>query len=140
MKIKTIILLFALLSIFFIPPGCTKNKIKNNDPGPGYLIYPGKAKIVSILPSEETGAPGMYNIFFDFDPEKKGSFPYYIYPEISDKKIKLYHDHRSSFHSNWIKKWNIKVGNIYPALRSERKLSLSGENVYFEILFDMVQQ
>lgn len=140
MKIKTIIVLFVAASISSMLTGCAKNVIKNNDPGNGYLIFPGKAKIVSIAPSLEIGTSGMYNIFFDFFPDESVLFPHYTYPETPDKNIKLYQDHRYSFHGNWIKNWDIKVGNIYPALRSERKEPLSNADVYFEILFDTVQK
>ena len=134
MRKKIIPLFFILLFTAFLVSGCAKKDIKSND---DFKIIPGKARIVSIVPYSGGGEPGMFYVYFDFIPEKADGISAYTYPQVRDKNIKLYQDHRDNFHRNWIKIWNIKEDSFYPALRYERiKSSSSVNNVYFEILFD----
>ena len=134
MRKRIPLLFFIVLIPVFLASGCAKKDIKGNA---DFIIISGKARIVSIVPSSDGGEPGMVNIYFDFIPEKRGQVSSYSYPQVGDKNIKLYQDHRDNFHRNWIKKWDIKEGGLYSALRYER-LNPSGSvaNVYFEILFD----
>jgi hypothetical protein len=123
---------YILLITVLLASSCAKKDIKSNE---DFKIIPGKAKIVSIVPSSDSSEPGMVHVYFDFISKKSAGD--YKYPRIPDKNIKLYQDHRENFHRNWIKKWNIKEGNFYSALRYERVNSSSKiNNVYFEILFD----
>ncbi len=134
MRIRIPFLFFIVLIPVFLASGCAKKEIKGNE---DFKIISGKARIVSIVPSSDAGEPGMMNVFFDFIPEKSGKVTDYKYPQVGDKNIKLYQDHRENFHRNWIKKWDIKEGGLYSALRYERLNPARPEtNVYFEILFD----
>jgi len=141
MKLKFINSVLFSAVIFLMLSGCSSKVVTSADKEPELIYYSGKAKITSIVPSTESPDRGMYHIYYDFTPLNASYQSQYKYPMTSDKNIKLYHDHRESFHMNWIKKWNIKEGNIYPALRLERKINLvSGNNVNFEILLDSPQK
>jgi hypothetical protein len=130
---KILLLFFFVLIPVLLASACAKKDIKSNE---DFKIIPGKARIISIVPSSVSSEPGMFNVYFDFIPEKSAGD--YKYPRIPDKNIKFYQDHRDNFHRNWIKKWNIKEGNLYSALRYERvNPSSKVNNVYFEILFDI---
>ncbi len=141
MKIKVFYYLLFSPVVFLMLSGCSSKVIVPAEKGSEQIYYSGKAKITAIVPSRESSGRDMYHIYYDFTPLKASHLSEYKYPAAGDKNIKLYHDHRESFHMNWIKKWNIKEGNIYPALRSEqKKAALSGNNVNFEILLDSPQE
>ncbi len=141
MKTKVFYYLLISASLFVILPGCSSKVITPVAKEPELIYYSGKAKITAIVPSTESSGRGMYYIYYDFTPLKTSHLSQYKYPATGDNNIKLYHDHRESFHANWIKKWDIKEGNIYPALRLEKKINLvSGNNVSFEILLDSPQE
>ena len=141
MKTKVLYTILISAVLFVILPGCSSKVTAPVDKDSGLIYYSGKAKITAIVPSVESSERGMYHIYYDFTPLNASHPSQYKYPVTGDKNIKLYHDHRESFHANWIKKWNIKTGNIYPALRSEQKnAAASGNNVHFEILLDSPQK
>lgn len=76
-----------------------------------------------------------FEIYFDFVPLKNGK-PAYSEIESTGRMIKLVYDNREIFHKNWIKKWNIKTGNEYPALhritRKENKLNYVTYEIFIE--------
>jgi len=141
MKIKFFYSLLISASLCAVLSGCIGRNAAPADSDPGLIYYSGKAKITAIVPSTESSSKGMYHIYYDFTPLKASHPSQYRHPLTGDRNIKLYHDHRESFHLNWINKWNIKVGNTYPALRSEQKIgAVTGNNVNFEILLDSLQE
>ena len=82
----------------------------------------GKIIITEITEAKENsgGESGYFEIYFDFYPADTRVVEKYLCSECNDKRVKLFYDHRDIFHSNWIKNWNIKTGNAYPAMRHER--------------------
>ena len=140
MKTKVFYTLLVSAVLLVILPGCSSKVAAPVDRDSGLIYYSGKAKITAIVPSTESSERGMYHIYYDFTPLNASHPSQYKHPLTVDTNIKLYHDHRESFHINWINKWNIKVGNSYPALRSEQKnAAATGNNVHFEILLDSPQ-
>lgn len=99
----------------------------------------GKAVIKEIAEAREsTGGSsiGYVVIYFDFipaDPEEKGK---YLCSTCPDKKIKLFYDNRDTFHLNWVKKWNIRPGSEYPAIRHEMIRTDKTSAVSHEVFID----
>ena len=125
-KIYMGILLFAL----FIFASCeTAGKkgdpLRNNPPIPGKeltRVHNGKAVISDIVRSKEN--PGnddssYVEIYFHFIPDNPDAPEDYLCGECPDRQIKLFYDNRESFHTTWVKKWDIKPGKEYHAIRHE---------------------
>ena len=101
-------------------------------------VYNGKAVITDIRPAK-TGSgsdDGNYvEIYYDFVPVKNG-VPVYSEIESSGRMLKLFYDNRDIFHINWVKKWDIKSGNLYPAVRrltkKENKINFVTYEVFIE--------
>jgi hypothetical protein len=91
--------------------------------------FHGKIIITEITESKENsgGESGYSDIYFDFHPVD-------IQAE-KDKHVKLFYDNRDSFHSNWIQKWSIKIGNAYPAIKHER-VSENNKATSYEIFLE----
>jgi len=101
-------------------------------------VYNGKAVITQIRDVAGTSGADDKNyveIYYDFVPVKKG-VPAYSEIESTGRMLKLFYDNREIFHKNWVKKWGIKSGNEYPALRrvtrKDNKINYVTYEVYLE--------
>ena len=98
----------------------------------------GKIIITEINEAKENsgGEGGYFEIYFDFHPADTRAAEKYLCTECKDKRVKLFYDYRDTFHSNWIKNWNIKIGNAYPAVRHERANEDNKAAVSYEIFLE----
>ena len=128
--LKSVYILFVILFI----TSCNAPAHKSN-PGTNNS-FNGKIIITEIIESKEnsTGGNGYSEIYFDFYPADIHASQAYLCSECNDKRVKLFYDNRDSFHSNWIKRWDIKTGNEYPAIRHE--LLNENNKVSYEIFLE----
>lgn len=99
----------------------------------------GKAVIKEIAEAAESSEGdniGYVVIYFDFIPADSKEKEKYLCSTCSDKRIKLFYDNRDSFHINWVKKWDIKPGNGYPAIRHEMKRTDKTTAVSHEVFLE----
>jgi hypothetical protein len=116
--LSTTLILIALMFISCKTPEKTVTPPRDNQK----RIHSGKAVITKISDSR-TGSGGdtigYVDIYFNFIPSESGAAENYLCGECPDINIKLFYDNRESFHANWVKKWDIKPGSTYPAIRHE---------------------
>ena len=107
-----------------------------------YIPYKGKAKITSIKESQynPSGKNEYVDIFFDFIPDDASAPGRYIYKKFPDSKCRLFYNHRGNLHKKWVTETKIKEGNIYPAIRYEKKGSMGGAPVFFDVKVDAVKK
>lgn len=101
-------------------------------------IHYGKALITEIAVSGDNSLndkKGYMQIYFSYTPDDPGTVKKYLCTECPDTHIKLVYDNRDSFHINWIKKWEIKEGNGYSAIRRE-ELKDGKADVSYEVFLD----
>jgi len=99
----------------------------------------GKAVITGITYSANNSDDrniGYVDIYFNFIPADPGASGSYLCRECPDTKIKLFYDNRDSFHGNWVKKWEIKPGNEYPAIRHEMMRKDKTVPVSYEVFLE----
>ena len=127
-----------LKSVYILPVilfiiSCNAPEPKSNA---GSNKFNGKIIITEITESKEssTGEGGYFDIYFDFYPADIHAPQAYLCKECNDKRVKLFYDNRDSFHSNWIKQWNVKTGNEYQAIRHE--LLNENNKVSYEIFLE----
>jgi hypothetical protein len=98
----------------------------------------GKAVITEIRElsgNSDINSKGYVEIYFDFIPSKSDDPQKYSGSGCAGYMIKLVYDNRETFHINWVKKWDIKSGNEYPAMcRSvkKNKFSVISYDVFIE--------
>jgi hypothetical protein len=109
-------IVFLFIPLFFI--SCTKYHIKDNYKG----IY-GKAVIVDIKDSQYNpdGKNNYSDIYFDFIPYDKNAPLKYRFKDWKDTYKQLSYNSRMNLYKPWIVKMDIKKGNIYRAIRFEKK-------------------
>jgi hypothetical protein len=116
--LSTILILLAVLFISCKTQDKTAAHLHDNQK----RIHNGKAVITKISDSK-TGSGGdtigYVDIYFNFTPSDSAAPENYLCGECPDINIKLFYDNRESFHANWVKKWDIKPGSTYPAIRHE---------------------
>jgi len=121
MKKTTLSTTLILITLMFIT--CkTPEKIVPPPREDQKRIHSGKAVITKIADSKTGSADdtvGYVDIYFNFVPSDAGAMDKYLCRECPDNNIKLFYDNRESFHANWVKKWEIKPGSSYPAIRHE---------------------
>jgi hypothetical protein len=118
---KTLSTTLILLAVIFIScktPDKTAARLHEDQK----LVHSGKAVITKITDSKSGSGGdtiGYVDIFFNFTPSEPDAADNYLCGECPDSNIKLFYDNRESFHTNWVKKWDIKPGSTYPAIRHE---------------------
>lgn len=135
---KNLFCIIPALVLLYIHLSCTAEKQSAKQQVEPPLVYNGIAVITEIRDAK-SGAGGddknYTEIYFDFVPLKNG-VPAYSEIESTGRMIKLFYDNREIFHRNWVKKWDIKSGNEYPALRritrKENKLNYVTYEVFIE--------
>jgi hypothetical protein len=102
---------FLVFPILFFTISC-------NGVGKGgqYKDIPGKATIKEIK-SVTGSCPDSVDVVFDFKPDEPDAIKKYYYPNFSDTGERMFTNLAPS--RAWVEKKGIKVGNVYPAKRSE---------------------
>lgn len=100
-----------------------------------YTAYSGKAKIISIQESQynPTGNNEYVDIFFDFQPDDPDAPKKYIYKKTPDTNRRLFFEHWGNLHEKWVRDTGIKINNVYPAVRYEKRAGLGGAPVFFRV-------
>jgi len=112
-KINIALILCSILLIF----SCFSTQIEDR-----YKPFPGTATIVEIKDSRyNPGGNHMYSdIFYNFEPDNKNAKAGYRYKKWPDRHVQLSCKSRMNLYKPWIKKMNIKEGNVYRAVRYEK--------------------
>ena len=135
---KNLLYIISGLTSILVLSYCAQEKQLIRQPGEISTTYNGKAVITQIR-DVKSGAGGddknYVEIYFDFVPLKNG-VPAYSEIESSGRMIKLFYDNRDLFHKNWVKKWDIKSGNEYPAFRRVTKKENKINFVNYEVLLE----
>lgn len=121
MKSKLSAVIFILIIISAASCKAPDRKHTPADDGFNRTHY-GKAVIKEIVNAKDNSTDssrGYVEIYFDFIPADPKEKEKYLCTACPDSKIKLFYDNRDSFHINWVKKWDIKPGREYPAIRHE---------------------
>ncbi len=100
-----------------------------------YDAWEGKAKITSIKTSDynPTGKNEYLDIYFDFTPANPEAPGKYRFKKEPDVNRRFFHDHRGNLHKKWVADTGIKVNNVYPATRYEKKAMSGGAPVFFRV-------
>ncbi len=137
MKTKITTTLFLLTVLFISCKTTEKTALPPHEDEK--IIHSGIAVITKISESK-TGSDndtiGYFDIYFNFIPSKPHAADNYLCKECPDTGIKLFYDNRGSFHTNWVKKWDIKPGNTYPAIRHELHRKDDRPSVSHEVFLD----
>ena len=99
----------------------------------------GKAVITEIIDAKDNTRDdnrGYVEIYFNFIPSDPKAADNYLCRECPDRRVKLFYDNRDSFHLNWVKKWEIKPGNEYPAIRHEMTRDDKSTPVSHEVILE----
>lgn len=118
-----------IIFLFFITACCTGN-VRDY-----YDHIPGKAKITSIEVSvySPDGKSSFREVFFEFIPDDPSAPARYRFKNFKDEKQRLFIEYRGILPAEWVRKSDIKVGSVYPAVRMEKKGSCGGAPVVFEV-------
>jgi len=118
-----------IIGLIFISFSCVNKSVENY-----YNLYYGTAKITSIKISQynPSNDNSYYDIFFDFTLNNKENKKY-KYLKFSDKNNRLFINHRGNLHKKWIISTGIKEGDVYPAIRFEKKGAFGGAPVFFKV-------
>ena len=121
------------IGLLFLFPGCITTLED------AYISYKGKAKIIAIRESHynPTGKNEYVDIFFDFIPDDATAPGMYIYKKFPDSDCRLFYNHRGNHLKKWVTETKIKEGNVYTAIRYEKKGSLGGAPVFFDVKVDV---
>ena len=100
-----------------------------------YDAWEGKARIISIKESDynPTGKNEYVDIYFDFTPADPEASKKYRFKNELDTNRRFFHDHRGNLHKKWVADTGIKVNNVYPATRYEKKGMSGGAPVFFRV-------
>jgi hypothetical protein len=115
--------MYALLSCFAaagLSLLCMSCLFQN--PADLYADIPGKATIVEVAPSGYNPTPATMtylDVFFDFTPDDPAARNSYVRKSWSDRRVRLFVDHRGNLPSTWVQQKGISVGKTYRAVRSE---------------------
>jgi len=104
-----------------------------------YTSYNGRAKMISIKksPYNPTGKNEYVDIFFNFIPDDAGAPSGYRYKNFPDSSRQLFYNHRGNHLKSWVVEKGIKEGDIYRAIRREKRGGAGGAPVYFDLLIDL---
>lgn len=104
---------------FILLPFLIFNLSCNGGIGKGgkYTDIAGKATIKEIKTAVNATCPDAVDVLFDFTPDDPNAVKNYNYPNIADKDAQMFNNLRPA--KAWVEKKGIKVGNVYPAKRSE---------------------
>jgi hypothetical protein len=107
-------------------------------PEEAYSSYNGNAKIISVKASQynPTGKSEYVDIFFDFIPDDSAAPSGYRYKNFPDSSRQLFYNHMGNHLKSWVKAKGIKEGNVYRAMRHEKRGGAGGAPVYFDLLID----
>lgn len=117
---------------------CAQEKLAVKPQEGSSMVFNGIAVITEIRDVRNPGVideNSYVEIYFDFVPLKNGK-PAYSEIESTGRMIKLVYDNRDTFHKNWLKKWDIKTGNEYPALYRKTKKENKLNYVTYEIFIE----
>lgn len=125
---KTGFVIFSLFTLFIL--GCCTGSVRDY-----YDDIPGRAKITSIEISKYNpdGTSSFRDVFFDFIPDDASAPTRYRFKNTKDEKQRLFVGYRGNLPAAWVSEKGLKVGNIYPAVRMEKKGSCGGAPVVFEV-------
>ncbi|HPQ54589.1 MAG TPA: hypothetical protein PK253_15165 [Spirochaetota bacterium] len=100
-----------------------------------YTAYRGTAKIVAIEESHynPTGNNEYVDIYFDFQPDDPEARKNYIFKNTSDTRQRLFFEHWGNLHEKWVQDTGIKINNVYPAVRYEKRGGFGGAPVFFKV-------
>ncbi len=132
------LLIRLLIPLFFVACAAEVKKTVTPPPEENVKVYYGKAVITGITDSGDTSAAdkrGYMEIYFDYFPDDPGALKKYLCTGCPDTGKKLFYDNRENFHANWIKKWDIKQGNAYSAIRRE-ELKNGRPDVSYEVFLE----
>lgn len=141
MRIKFKILIL-LLSMVYLSCNAPDKKTETIPQHELYRAHKGKAVISEIADITDNGINsvrgdnGFVIVYFNFIPAVPYSGTKYQCTECSDARIRLFYDNRESFHSNWVKKWNISPGKEYPAIRHESLKKDNTLRVSYEVFIE----
>lgn len=107
-------------------------------PEEAYNSFNGHAKIISVKASQynPTGKNEYVDIFFDFIPDDVAAPSGYRYKNFPDSSRQLFYNHMGNHLKSWVTAKGIKQGNLYRAIRHEKRGSAGGAPVYFDVLLD----
>lgn len=108
-----------------------------------YTKIPGKAIITKIVDSQynPNGKNQYADIFFKFQPDDKNASEKYRYKNWKDAAVRLSYQSRMNHFKPWIKKMKISEGNIYKAVRYEKKRGIgSAPPVVFKVMINQQLQ
>jgi hypothetical protein len=103
-----------------------------------YNSFHGRAEIISIKQSQynPAGKNQYVDIFFNFTPDDAQAPSSYRYKDFSDSSSQLFYDHIGNHLKTWVAAKSIKKGNVYRAIRYERRGSSGGAPVFFDVYID----
>lgn len=127
-----------LITVLFI--SCKAPERRDPPPrGDQKRIHSGKAVITKISESKKGSGDdtvGYVDVYFNFVPSDPSAVAEYLCGECPDNNIKLFYDNRESFHANWVKKWDIKPGSSYPAIRHELLRKDNRPSVSYDVFLE----
>ena len=107
-------------------------------PEEAYSSYNGNVKIISVKVSQynPTGKSEYVDIFFNFIPDDTAAPSGYRYKNFPDSSRQLFYNHMGNHLKSWVREKGIKEGNLYRAIRREKRRGAGGAPVYFDVFID----